>query len=246
MTTTLTTFDAGVPPNTVVAGTNGIDAILEGSQIYNTGFHGAACVRAGSAANTASSRFRVALGVSGNHSGSVYLRNNTAHGSGSAGVNFFYLVSSVNTILARFRAGPSSAFQILVNDVIVRSGSLNEIPVAAWCRFDWKIVGTAMDWRYFYDPEAAAASTPDLSGSITTVSATPNGVVLAAQSTSAIIKDWSFDTVRADDSGAWFDGFAPPEPAAEVAVWNGATEDPATLTVWNGTTEVAAEWEIVL
>lgn len=238
MTTTLTDFDGGTPGNTVVAGANGIEAVQLGSQVYQAGIHGAACVRAGGAANTTDTRFRVDLGVSGDHYGSVYLRNNTAHGSGSSSVNFFRLVSTGNAFIVEFRARPSNALSIRVSGVEVRSGSLNEIPVNAVWRLDWYIHGTTFEWRAFTtDPESSG--TPDLSGSLTPATQTPAMVILGADSSATVPKDWSFDTVRATDTGGWFGPFVTPPSGPGVTVWNGASEDAATVTLWNGTSEVS-------
>lgn len=237
MTDTLLTFDAGTIGATVTAGSNGIQAIQGGTQVYATGFHGVACVRALSPANTADTNFKVDLGLTGNHYGSIYLKNTTQHGSGSASVNFFHIVNSANQFLIQFRAKPSNALSIRVNNIEVRAGTINEIPVGSWFRLDWHLSGTTLDWKVFYDPEAAAGSTPDISGTHTTQSLTAASLILGAVSTSAIPKDWSFDTVRATNTGSWFDAFNPPA-ATGVKVWNGTTEVDGAITVWNGTTEV--------
>lgn len=243
MTSTLLTFDGGVPGASVVAGANDIDAILDGAPVFAAGLHGAAAVRAGASSNTADSRFRVALGLSGDHSGSTYLRCNTAHGSGSASVNFFHITSSTNSFLVQFRAGPNNALNIRVGTTNVRTGSSNEIPIGSWFRLDWQLVGTAMNWRVYYN--RTSDGTPSLSGSVTVDTFTATKLILGAQSTSAIFKDWSFDTVRIDSSGAWLGAFPEPPPASGFTVLNGSTELAATATIWNGTAEVAiGSWAI--
>lgn len=207
MVSTLLTFDAGTPGNTVVAGANGIASITTGTQKYIAGFHGAAAVQAGLSTNTVDSKFKVSLGLNGNHYGSIYLRNNTAHGSGTASVNFFQLTSTTNEVIAQLRVRPSNALSIRVAGAVeVRTGTAGEIPVGAWFRLDWQQAGTTFNWRIFLTPEG---TTPDLSGSVTTTATNPSdSLILGADSSSAIIKDWSFDTVRANDGAAWFGPYA--------------------------------------
>jgi len=240
MTDTLETFDAGFPGDTVAAGTNGINAIIEGTQVYETGYHGAARVRAGGSANTANTRVRVNLGLSGNHYGSIYCINKTAHGSGSSAVNFLYIVDNSNGHLVRFRVKPSNALS-LVNaaGTELSAGAAGDIPVNSNFRLDWHLNGTTLDWRVFYDPESPAAATPDRSGSVTVTSATAAAVHLGGQSSASIIKDWSFDTLRVTNTGTWFEPYEPPVVDSGVTVWNGVSEEDATVTVWNGTDEVA-------
>lgn len=238
MTDTLLTFDAGVPGDTVASGTNGINAIIDGTQTYEAGYHGAARVRAGGAANTADTRFRVSLGMTGDHYGSIYMKNKTAHGSGSSNVNFFYMVNAANAHIVRFRVKTSNALSVVVNNIEVRAGTAGEIPVNQDFRFDWHLVGTTMDWRVFYDPEATAASTPDVSGTTTVMALTADGFLLGAQSSAAIIKDWSFDTFRATNTGTWFEPYSPPVVDSGVTVWNGTTEVDANIAVWDGVAEI--------
>jgi hypothetical protein len=247
MVSVLETFDAGVPPNTVVAGTNGIQNVMEGTQIYATGYHGAACVRAGSAANTVDTRFRVDLGMTGNHSGSTYMKCNTAHGSGSASVNFFHIVDTSNSFVVQFRSGPSNALAIRVGGSNVYSGAINTIPIGSWIRLDWRLTGTSFDWRWFSTDPDGASGTQDLSGTVTGGAFTSARLILGAQSSSAILKDWSFDTCRFDsDNTLWHGPYVPPAPPSSgVTVWNGAAELDASFSLWNGTSEVALpEWEI--
>lgn len=238
MTDQLLTFDAGFPGDTVASGLNGIDSIIEGTQTYETGYHGAARVRAGDATNTTSTRFRVLLGLTGDHYGSIYLRNKTAHGSGSSAVNFFYMVNSSNTHMVRFRVKTSNALSIVVDNIEVRAGSAFDIPVNADFRFDWQLTGTTLNWRVFYDPEAASTDTPDLSGTVTVTALTAAALLLGANSSAAIFKDWSFDTVRATNTGGWYGRYEPPVVDSGVMVWNGTAEVAANVTVWNGTAEV--------
>jgi len=240
MTTTLETFDAGFPGDTVASGVNGINAIIEGTQTYETGYHGATRVRAGGSANTANTRFRVNLGLSGDHYGSVYCINKTAHGSGSSAVNFLYIVDNSNGHLVRFRVKPSNALS-LVNaaGTELSAGAAGDVPVNSNFRLDWHLSGTTLDWRLFYDPEAASTDTPDRSGTATVTSATAAAVHLGGQSSASIIKDWSFDTFRATNTGSWYGAYEPPVVDSGVTVWNGVSEVPATISIWNGTAEVA-------
>lgn len=238
MTSTLLTFDAGTPGNTVVAGVNGINGITTGTQKYITGFHGAAAVQAGSPTNTVDSRFKVLLGLTGNHYGSIYLRNNTAHGSGSSSVNFFQLTSTTNEIIAQLRVRPSNAFSIRVAGAVeVRTGTAGDIPVGAWFRLDWQQTGTTFNWRIFYTPEG---TTPDLSGSVTTTAANPaESLILGADSSAAIIKDWSFDTVRVNDGSVWFGPYSTPPTGPTVKLWTGSAEVAvSSVSIWTGSAEV--------
>jgi hypothetical protein len=237
MTTVTRTFDGGTPGNGTVSGENDVEVVQVGSQIFETGIHGVG-VRAGSAANTSDTRFRVDLGVTGNHHGSVYLKNNTAHGSGSASVIFFRVASSGNAFVVEFRARPSNALSIRVSGLEVRAGNLNEIPVGAWFRLDWYIeTGTLFEWKVFYDPEADGSS-PDISGSLVPAGQIPSRVILGAESSSSIPKDWSFDTVRATDTDGWFGPYAPSTSSDNVTVWNGTTEVPASVSLWDGANEI--------
>lgn len=247
MVATLETFDAGTVGGAVTAGSNGIDSVMDGSQTYITGYHGAAAVRAGAAANTADTRFRTVLGMSGDHSGSAYMRNNTAHGSGSASVNFFHIVDTSNAFVVQFRAGPSNAFNIRVGASNVYSGAINTIPVASWCRLDYQLSGTTFNWRWFSTNPDGASGTQDLSGTLTAGAFTAAKIIAGAQSTSSIPKDWSFDTFRADSAGGWLGPYTPPPPPSSgVTVWNGSAEVDAEFTLWNGSSEVALPtWEIV-
>lgn len=238
MTDTLIEFDGGTPGNAVVAGANGIDTIQGGAPEFATGFHGAACVRCGSAANTTNTHFRVDLGgIAGDHFGSIYLINTTAHGSGSASVNFFQMVTALNEFIVQMRVKPSSQLSVRVSNIEVWLGSLNDIPVNAWFRMDWQQSGTTFTFKIFLDPEADSASTPDITDSVTTSAVVADGLIIGAVSTSSIPKDWSFDTIRATDTGTWFAPFNPP-PATGVMVWDGTDEIPGAITVWDGTDEI--------
>lgn len=242
MVSTLVTFDGGTPGNTVVAGQNGIDSIAAGSQSYIAGFHGAAAVRAGSPSNTVDTRFRVALGLSGGHYGSIYLKNDTAHGSGSSSVNFFQIVSSSNEVMVWLRARPGNAFSIrTTGGVELRTGTAGELPVGAWFRLDWSFHVTTFDWRIFYTPEG---TTPDLSGTVNTTATNQpaDKLVLGADSSAAIPKDWSFDTVRFNDGASWYGPYStgtPPPTGPTAKLWTGSAEVAvSSVTLWTGSAEV--------
>jgi len=237
MAETLITFDAGTPGNNVIEGVNSIDDITGGTPVYVAGYHGAAAVRNGGAANTTDTGIRVLLGMSGNHAGSVYVKYNTDHGSGSASCNFLVIITSGNAFVAEFRCGPNNEFAVRVTGSNLFTGASNSVPTNAWFRVDWILTGTNLQFRVYHDPEADAADTPDVSGSVTVGSGTSAALFLKAQSTSAIIKDFSFDTIRIKDTLAWFDHYEPATTGPGVTVWNGTTEEPASVTVWNGTTE---------
>lgn len=246
MVAILETFDAGVVGNTVVAGSNGIQNVMEGTQTYITGYQGAAAVRAGASANTVDTRFRVALGMTGDHSGSIYMRNNTAHGSGSASTNFFHIVDNSNSFICQFRCGPSNALAIRVGASNVYSGAINTIPVASWCRLDYQLSGTTFNWRWFSTDPQGASGTQDLSGTITGGAFTATRLILGCQSTTSMPKDWSFDTFRADSSGAWLGPYVPPPPPSSgVSYWDGASEISGTLSYWDGSSEIpVSSWEV--
>lgn len=178
----------------------------------------------------------------GDHSGSIYLKNPTAHGSGSSSVNFWTLVTSSAEFVVQMRVRPGNALSIrTTGSVEVRTGTAGEVPVGSWMRLDWKQSGTTFSWRLFTsDPEG---TTPDLSGTLTTTATgQPNGLYLGADSSATIPKDWQFDTVRADSTGAWFGPYntAPPPPTGPTyTVWNGTSEVAVqSVTIWNGTSEV--------
>ena len=206
MTDVTTTFDGGTVGASLVAGANGIQSVPDTLiPKYIAGLHGAAAVRAGDATNTADSRFRVDLGVSGNHYGSIYMRLNTSHSSSGNFVTFFNWVNSANSIMASLRAGSARELNIRVGaSTIVRAGTAGDIPNNAWFRFDWQVTGTTINWRLFYDPNAEAFTTPNLSGTFTFTSATISRLVLGVQASQAINKDWSYDTVRASNTGYWY------------------------------------------
>lgn len=214
MAVTLSTFDLGLPGDNVIADTNGVGQIIEGTPVYIPGYHGGAAVRTGGSSTVTNTRFRVALGISGNHYGSLYLKNNTAHGSTTSAVNFFYLLASDNSYLAYFRVKAGNALSIRLNSgTEVRAGAANDIPINSWFRLDWQQSGTTFNWRIFYDPSATAVSTPDLSGTVDTsaIALPATSLILGAQSNDAtIVKDWSFDTVRAKDTGSWYDPYVIP------------------------------------
>lgn len=232
MTEVITTFDAGTPGSDLVAGANGIqstpDALMPK---FINGIHGVG-VRSGSPTNTDEVRFRVDLGVSGNHFGSAYFKCNTLNAS--TFVTFMSWVNTGNSIMASLRVGSDRAFNIRVGaSTIVRAGSANEIPVGSWFRVDWQVTGTTINWRLFYNPEAPATDTPSLSGNFTFTTATISRLVLGANASTAITKDWSYDTVRARDTGSWYGPYGP-----YVTVWNGTAEVTAAVSQWNGSSEI--------
>lgn len=238
MTDVIQTFDAGTPGNAVVAGVNGVTAIVEGTPVYAAGLHGIAAIRAGGPADTNNARFRVSLGMSGNHYGSIYLKNTTSHGSETNGVNFFHLVAANLSFIAQFRAMPNNALSIRVVATEVRVGSSGDLPINAWFRLDWQMTGTTFNWRIFYAPEG---TTHNLSGSIDTsaVASPAESLLLGTQSTFAIIKDWSFDTFRATNTGTWFAPYAPAPEGPSATVWDGSDELPAVVSLWDGSAEDA-------
>lgn len=252
MTDTLVNFDGGTIGANLSAGSNGIQAVPDAlAPTFVTGFHGAAAVRAGGAANTADCRFRVDLGVSGNHYGSIYMKYNTPHSSSGNFVNFWSLATSSNVLMMTLRAGSNRELNMRIGaSTTVRTGASGDIPNNSLFRFDWRVNGTTFEWKLFYDPEADDASTPNLSGSQTLDSGTPSRLVLGCQSSTALTKDWSYDTLRATNTGSWFEPFNPPPPdpgdETPFTVWNGSIEVPvASMGVWNGTTEeVLATWEV--
>jgi len=219
MVARLYTFDTGVVDQPIVAGQDGIDEIVDAlAPTYADTGYGGVCVRAGSPANTADSRFRMLLGLTGNHSGSIVMRNNTAHGSATSSVNFFHITAADNTQIIQFRATPNNALSIRVNAVEHRVGSPNEIPVGAWFRVDWTLIGSTFSWLLFYDRDGTSA---DLSGTVDTSAVTQPAakLMLGAQSTSTtIIKDWSFDTIRIKNYGS---GFTTPYPSVVRNKWSG-------------------------
>ena len=242
----LKTFDGGTPGNNVAAGFNDIDAIT-GVPVYIAGLHGTTAVRTGGAANTTDTSVRVVFGggISGNHAGSVYVKYNTDHGSGSASANFLVIVASGNAFIAEFRCGAGNEFGIRITSTNLYTGPANSVPLNAWFRIDWILTGTSLQVRLYEDPDADAADTPDISTTVTVGSSTSAAVFLKATSSSAIIKDFSFDTFRVKDSLTWWDHYDPTPPGGDsgVTVWNGTAEVEATVTVWNGTSEVAATAE---
>lgn len=245
MTDTLITFDNGTLWQPIVAGENGIHSVTDaytpyfGNGIHNNG------VFAGDAANTVDARFRVELGLSGDHYGSIYMGYVGDHASAGDFVSFFSWVNSSNSIMASLRVGGNRELQIRVGaSTIVRAGSPNEIPVGFWFRFDWQVSGTTINWRMHTNPYAAVGDTPALSGSFTFASATIARLVLGPQSSDAITKYWVYDTVRATDTGTWYGSYSPPAVAPTVKVWNGTAEVDGVVTIWDGTTEVSTTLEI--
>jgi len=241
MTSVTTTFDGGTVGANISAGSNGIQAVVDALvPVFATGFHGAAQVHAGGSSNTADSRFRVDTGVSGDQYGSIYLKYNTPHSSAGNFLIFLSWVNSSNTIIASLRAGSARELNIRVGaSTVVRTGSSGDIPNNAEFRFDWRVNGTTIEWKMFYSPEAAAGSTPDLSGTITGISGTVSRLTLGPTSSTALTKDWNYDTIRSRDTTGWWDPFNPATGPA-FTVWNGSTEVAITsMKYWNGSAEVA-------
>jgi hypothetical protein len=240
MTSTTITFDGGTIGADIAAGSNGIQSVPDTpAPKFVTGFHGAAQVRSGGSSNTTNCRFRVDTGISGDQYISAYLKYNTAHTSSGNFCIFLSAANSSNTTSFDFRVGSNKEFNIRVGaSTVVRSGSTNDIPVNSEFRLDFQITGTTCNWRIFYNPEALNTTTPDLSGTFTFTSATISRLVLGATSSSTLTKDWSYDTIRANNTG-WHDAFNPAAPGPTLKVWNGSAEVVATYKVWNGSAEVA-------
>lgn len=247
MTTATIDFDAGTIGADLAAGSNGIESLPDTLKPkFITGFHGAAQVRAGSSSNTADSRFRVNLAVSGDQYDSIYLKCNTNHTSAGNFVTFYSWATSGNTILGSLRCGSAGEFNIRSGtSTVVRAGSSGEIPINSEFRLDTQISGTTVNWRVFYNPEADSGSTPDLSGSFSLAAGTVAKLVLGVQSSQTITKDWSFDTVRSKDTGTWWNAFNPPPAGPTFKVWDGSAEVAATAKVWDGSAEVAiGSWAV--
>lgn len=245
MTITTRTFDGGTVGANCVAGANDVESILDDTPIFVTGIHGNAAVRCGGSSNTSDVRIRVDLGLTGNHSGSVYCKNTTAHGTTNQ-VSFVRIVTSANAIIAEFRAGNGNALNIRVGASNVVTGSSGDLPVNSTFRLDYQLSGTTCNYRVYYNPNADASSTPDRSGTFTAGSGTAAYLILGPTSTSTVTKDWTFDTVRSDTAGAWFDHYATTTPTTGFTIWNGSAEVAvASVAVWNGTTEVPiTSWSI--
>jgi hypothetical protein len=250
MTSVTTTFDGGTVGSNIVSGSNGIQSTLGDTPVpvFATGFHGTAQVHAGGSSNTADSRFRVDLGVSGDHFGSIYLKYNTPHSSSGNYCKFLSWVTSSNTVLATLRVGSAREFSIQNGaGTSLRAGSASEVPNNSEFRFDWQFTGTTVNWRLFYSPEALVGDTPDLSGSFTASAGTVSRLLLGPNSSTALTKDFNYDTIRARDTGTWWDPFNPTIPPAgpTIKVWNGTAEVACTYKVWNGTAEVAiGSWAV--
>jgi hypothetical protein len=241
-------FD-GTPTEAVEVGENNVYELNVGVPVYTSDkVFGTSSIRTGSSSNVDNIRFRVDLGdISGDHYGSIYLRNNTAHGSGSSYCSFFHLVTSTGVWIAEMRCGPSNGFSIRSSNVEVRSAGVNEIPVNAWFRLDWRNTASTFYWRLFSDPNG---TTPTLSGSYSTSAITTPAQTLmlgAYSNNSALVKDWSFDLVRASDTEAdWYGPYSESTPTAGVTVWDGAQElEVVSIGVWDGTTEQPASFDVI-
>lgn len=248
MTSVTTTFDGGTVGSNIAAGSNGIQAVSDALvPVFATGYHGAAQVHAGGPSNTADSRFRVDLGVSGDHFGSIYLKYNTPHSSSGNFCKYLSWTTSSNTILATLRVGSAREFSIQNGaGTSLRAGSASEIPNNAEYRLDWQFTGTTVNWKQFNNPEALVGATPDLSGSFTASAGTVSRLLLGPNSTTALTKDFNYDTIRARDTGTWWDPYNPAPVGPTIKVWNGAAEVACTYKVWNGSAEVAiGSWAVV-
>lgn len=246
MTTQTLTFDGGTIGADVVAGSNGIQSVVDTpAPKFQTGFHGAAQIVAGGSSNTADCRCRVDTGVTGDQYLSFYLKYNTAHTSTGNFMIFLSLCNSSNSISFSFRVGSDKALNIRVGtSTVVRTGSANEVPVNSEFRLDLQLTGTTCNWRIFYNPEADNSTTPDLSGSFTFSVTSISRAILGPNSSTALIKHFSYDTVRTDTAG-WINAFNPPAGGPTVKVWNGSAEVAATYKVWNGSAEVAiGSWDV--
>lgn len=254
MVNKLVTFE-GTPGQPVLVGQNSIYEINIG-EAYYTADHkfGSSSVVVGNPTDTANNRFRVDIDVSGDHYGSIYLKNATAQGSGTSHVAFLMVVASNGGWVAEFRASPSNAMSIRSNSVDIRSGSLNEIPIDQWFRLEWRVAGTGgatptFYWRLFQN---ADATTPDISGSytITGITAPVETLMLGGYSNNLTIpKHWTFDQLRVSDTATdWLGPYSDPvSPTSGVTVWDGAQEVAvSSITVWNGTTEVPASFSTVV
>jgi hypothetical protein len=244
MTDVLVDFNGGSVGSDIAAGSNGIQSVVDTpAPKFVTGFHGAAQVHAGGSSNTADCRFRVDTGNSGDQYLSVYLKYNTAHSSAGNFCIFASLCNSSNSIQISFRVGSNKEFNIRTGtSTVVRAGSSNEVPVNAEFRLDLQLTGTTCNWRIFYDPEADNATTPDLSGSFTFPSSTISRWIFGPNSSTALTKDFNYDTVRSSTSG-WLNAFNPPSVGfSNVKIWNGSTEvTPSSIKVWNGSAEVSID-----
>lgn len=246
MADTLITFDGGTLWNPVVAGQNGILSTPDAyTPYFGYGYPVEANVGvwAGDAANTVDSRFRVELGMTGNHYGSIFMRNPVRQANSY--VVFFSWLTAGNSILASLRANFDGGFNIRVGtSTIVRTGTAGELPVDQWFRFDWQLTGDTINWRLFLDPAAAANSTPSYSGTFNLASgagATVARLVMGPSASQSVVKYWGFDTIRVTNTGTWFGPYgATPPTGPTVKVWNGTAEVNATVSVWNGTAEVPA------
>lgn len=247
MTSQTLTFDGGTVGVDVAAGSNGIQSVVDTpAPKFSTGFHGAAQITAGGSSNTTDCRCRCDLGVSGNHFGSIYLKQNTAHTSTGNFCIFFSLCTSGNTIEISFRCGSAGELNIRTGtSTIVRTGSSGEIPTNAEFRLDYQITGTTCNWWiYKTDPEADPATTADLSGTFTFPSSTISRAILGPNSSNSLTKHWSYDTLRTD-TAARLAAYNPPPAGPTFKVWNGSAEVAATAKVWNGSAEVAiGSWAV--
>jgi hypothetical protein len=241
MTDVTVTFDGGTPGVDVAAGSNGIQSVVDTpAPKFQSGFHGAAQVVAGGSSNTTDCRCRVDTGNSGDQYLSIYLKENTAHTSSGNFCIFVSLCNSSNSIQISFRVGSAGEFNIRTGtSTIVRTGSSGEIPVNSEFRLDLQLTGTTCNWwLYKTDPEADPASSADLSGTFTFPSSTISRWIIGPNSSTALTKHWSYDTLRSSTSGR-LPAYNPAPAGPTYKVWNGSAEVACTIKVWNGSSEVA-------
>lgn len=242
MTTQTLTFDSGTIGADVAAGSNGIQSVVDTpAPKFQAGFHGAAQIVAGGSSNTTDCRCRCDLGVSGDQFNSIYLKYNTAHTSSGNFLIFLSLCNSSNSIQISFRVGSAGEFNIRTGtSTVVRTGSSGEIPTNSEFRLDWQITGTTCNWwLYKTNPEALKATTADLSGTFTFPSSTISRAILGPNSSTALTKHFSYDTLRTD-TAARLEAFNPAAAGPTLKIWNGSAEvTPSSVKVWNGSSEVA-------
>lgn len=232
MATYLYDFNGGVSGATVVGGANGVTEIIEGTQKYVAGIHGAAAVRAGDPANKTSTSFGITLPFSGTHSGSSYFTYNTAQGTAGS-LNFLIVQCENGNFSNQVRVTTATnKLAITTNTTASYTGADNSLPTKTF-RLDWQyqyVPGgqSTFAWRIFTtDPEGI---TPDLSGTVNAYTgpastSPPNRLRLGANSSNnAAFKDVTVDTVRISDDLRWWGPFAAPaaQPGSTDRVWVGA------------------------
>ena len=233
MATYLYDFNAGTPGQAVVAGTNGVDTIIEGVQTYVAGIHGAAAIRAGDSANKTSSMFGITMPFTGTHSGSAYFQYNTKQGTAGS-LNFLILQCDNGAYANQFRiSSAADRFAVTTGSTITFTGADNTVPPGGLFRLDWQFQyvpgGTStLSWRLFTSDREGV--TPDLSGTVDGYTgpasfSPPNRLRLGANSSNnAAFKDITVDTVRISDDLRWWGPFAAPvaQPGTLNRTWLGA------------------------